>query len=65
MRDDFHTFERQKKVNSGRFRFGHSLILITLFINSAEVIFILMIFWVKYYDEYYKILSKIQSEFNI
>ena len=39
--DDFHTFERQKNANSGKFKFGHCLMSTTLFINSAEVIFIL------------------------
>lgn len=38
--EDFHTFERQKNVNSGKFKLGHCFISVTLFINSAEVIFI-------------------------
>ena len=38
--EDFHTFERQKKANSGKFKFGHCLTSATLFINSAEIIFI-------------------------
>jgi hypothetical protein len=38
--EDFHTFERQKKANSGKFKFGHCLISATLFMNSDEVIFI-------------------------
>ena len=38
--EDFHTFERQKKANSGKFKFGHCLISATLFINSADLIFI-------------------------
>ena len=38
--EDFHTLERQKNANSGKFKFGHCLISATLFINSAEVIFI-------------------------
>ena len=38
--EDFHTFERQKKANSGKFKFGHCFISTTLLINSAEVIFI-------------------------
>jgi hypothetical protein len=37
--DDFQTFERQKNANSGKFKFGHCLISATLFINSADVIF--------------------------
>jgi hypothetical protein len=42
--DDFQTFERQKNANSGKFKFGHCVISVTLFINSADLIFMLKIF---------------------
>ena len=45
--EDFHTFERQKNANSGKFKFGHCLISTTLFINSADVIFISTIYSIK------------------
>ena len=38
--EDFQTLERQKKANSGKFKSGHCSIFGTLFINSADVIFI-------------------------
>ena len=38
--EDFQTFERPKNANSGKFKMGHCLMSATLFINSAEVIFI-------------------------
>ena len=37
--EDFQTLERQKNANSGKFKLGHCLISATLFINSAELIF--------------------------
>jgi len=43
IKDDFHTFERPKNTNSGKFKTGHWSILATLFINSADIIFILSI----------------------
>jgi hypothetical protein len=57
--EDFHTFERQKNANSGKFRFGHCLISGALFINSADVIFILTTYTIK--QQYnIKSLSKIK-----
>ena len=42
--EDFHTFERQKNANSGKFSSGHWSIFATLFMNSDDVIFILRLF---------------------
>ena len=40
IKDDFPTFERPIKANSGKFKSGHSLIVGALVINFAFVIFI-------------------------
>lgn len=52
IRDDFHTFERPKKANSGKSKFGHRLIFGTLFTNSADVIFINVMTKIKYMNIY-------------
>ena len=45
--EDFHTFERQKNANSGKFKTGHCFISATLFTNSAEIIFIQKLYSIK------------------
>ncbi|MBR4633633.1 hypothetical protein IKO50_01390 [bacterium] len=45
--EDFHTFERQKNANSGKFKTGHCFISATLFTNSAETIFIQKLYSIK------------------
>ena len=58
--DDFHTFERQKNTNSGKFKFGHCLISATLFINSADLIFISTTYSIKQQHNNIKSLTKIK-----
>ena len=60
--EDFHTFERQKNTNSGKFKSGHCLISATLFINSADVIFITNHIFNKITMQWYKIRTKNQSK---
>jgi hypothetical protein len=58
--EDFQTFERQKNANSGKFKFGHCLISATLFINSADLIFISTTYSIKQQHNDIKSLTKIK-----